>query len=185
MTFKERLFLAISSYRWWQRYLVTLCMIGILCASWWFLSYRFVWQRFYKARMQQQHLFEQNNISAGIEQEHTQQVANVEQTFKKQCKSFFLISDINHIVHHTFLDSITKHHLMLETYSLTDVHPRDWHAYGELKLILRGHFFDIIAFYEDINTYSNIVCQRSEMTLTENQIIRCVCIFSIYLPLQS
>lgn len=134
--------------------------------------------------MQQRQLLQQNNSDAIIKQENDQSSAGSEQTFDGRCNDFFVLSDIGHIVHTILLDGIAKHHLGLEAYLLTDVQPREWHAYADLKLVVRGKFFDVMAFYEGLKSYSNIVCQRCEMTLIDNQMVRCSSVFSIYLPMR-
>lgn len=189
MTFKERLFFAVASWSWWQRYVATICFLALLVACWWFLSYRSMVHYLHQTQAQVQQLeraqaaLSETPVDLAPEEVAVPELKNqsIEEVFEQRKRAFFALPTMHQVMEKVL--SYAEHEsLVVENYLELQEHPKEWYALHDVKLILLGSIFNTANFFERLQRYDNIVVQSCEMTMLKKDFMRCMCILSVAVP---
>lgn len=189
MTFKERIFFAVASWSWWQRYVATICFLALLVACWWFLSYRSIVHCLRQTQAQVQQLeraqaaLSETPADLAPEEIAVPELKNqsIEEVFEQRKRAFFALPTMHQVMEKVMI-SLEQSQLHYESQLVSGEHPKEWYALHDVKLILLGSIFNTANFFERLQRYDNIVVQSCEMTMLKKDFARCMCILSVAVP---
>jgi len=189
MTFKERIFFAVASWSWWQRYVATSCVLALLVACWWFLSYRSIVHCLHQTQAQVQQLERaQAALSEAPADLAPEEIAvpelknqSIEEVFEQRKRAFFALPTM-HGVREKINAALAQNQLHYESQLVSGEHPKEWYALQEVNLVLFGKFFNVVNFLERLQKHDNVIVQSCEMSMLENLSTRCMCTLSVAVP---